>query len=223
MKGPTSVLVAIAAALSISTRPLVAQQPAALRIHPAVLARYAGEYMDTTGHTITIRLSGDTLFQEAAAQRRILVPMTESLFWGGGVLTLEFVVDEVGGVTLLFSDGVEIEHRRRRKGSPPPPRQDPPVVVRVPRSVLERYTGTYEFIPGQMGRTDLRITVSLRGDTLIRQLRPQETVVLTPVSQTRFRVGATSIMVEFVVDEAGVTQVLGSGAQQLVARLTSRR
>ena len=30
-------------------------------------------------------------------------------------------------------------------------------------------------------------------------------------------------MVEFVVDAAGVTQVVGSGFQQMLARLTSKR
>jgi hypothetical protein len=30
-------------------------------------------------------------------------------------------------------------------------------------------------------------------------------------------------VVEFVIDEAGVTQVMGSGFQRMLARLTSRR
>ena len=71
-----------------------------------------------------------------------------------------------------------------------------------------------------MGRTDLRVVVRLKGDTLIRTMGRD--VVLTPISETRFRVGNTRMMVEFVVDEAGVTQVMGSGFQQMLARLTSR-
>jgi hypothetical protein len=47
--------------------------------------------------------------------------------------------------------------------------------------------------------------------------------VLTPISETRFRVGKTSLMVEFVVDDEGVTQILGSGGQQMLARLTRKR
>ena len=93
--------------------------------------------------------------------------------------------------------------------------------VRVPRSVLERYVGVYEYIPGQMQRTDLWIVVRLKGDTLIREMGQE--AVLTPLSETRFRVGNTSLTVEFVVDEAGVTQILGSGFQQMLARLTSKR
>jgi hypothetical protein len=93
--------------------------------------------------------------------------------------------------------------------------------VRVPKSVLERYVGVYEYIPGQMRRTDLRIVVSLRGDTLIRNIGEEQ--VLTPISETRFRVAGTSLMVEFVIDDAGATQVLGSGGQQMLARLTSKR
>jgi hypothetical protein len=46
--------------------------------------------------------------------------------------------------------------------------------------------------------------------------------VLTPLSDTQFRVAGTSLITEFVVDEAGVTQVLGSGFQQLLARLMTK-
>ena len=72
-----------------------------------------------------------------------------------------------------------------------------------------------------MSRTDLRVVVRLKGDTLVRALGAEQ--VLTPISETRFRVGNTSLMVEFVVDEAGVTQVMGSGFQQLLARLKPKR
>jgi hypothetical protein len=128
-------------------------------------------------------------------------------------------------MTQVLSDGVGVEYRLRRKGSPParPAASLAPAAgaVRVPKSVLERYVGVYEFIPGQMKRTDLTIVVRLRGDTLIRQMGVEE--ILTPISETRFKVGSTSLMVEFVVDEAGVTQVLGSGGQQMLARLNPKR
>ena len=93
--------------------------------------------------------------------------------------------------------------------------------VRVPVPVLERYVGAYEFLPGQIGRIDLSFTVRLEGDTLIRSM--QQEAVLTPISETRFRVDGTSLETEFVVDEAGVTQVMGSGFQQLLARLAPQR
>jgi hypothetical protein len=87
--------------------------------------------------------------------------------------------------------------------------------------VLERYVGVYEFIPGQMNRTDLRIVVRLEGDTLIRE-GAGPTAILTPISETRFRVAGTAFVAEFVIDEAGVTQVMGTGFQQLLARLTRK-
>jgi hypothetical protein len=87
--------------------------------------------------------------------------------------------------------------------------------------VLERYVGTYEYIPGQMSRTDLRVVVRLEGDTLIRTVA--QDAVLTPISETRFKVGNTALVTEFVVDEAGVTQVMGSGFQQMLARLEPQR
>jgi hypothetical protein len=178
-----------------------------------------GEY-DQDGTTIKILLQGDTLIREIPGQRVVLEPISDTLFHMGPVFTAEFVTDEAGGVMLVFSDGIDIEYRLPRKGSraaPPPP---PAAAVRVPRSVLERYVGTYEFIPGQMSRTDLRVVVRLRGDTLTREMGKE--AVLTPISETRFRVGNTRMTVEFVVDEAGVTQVMGSGFQQMLARLKKR-
>ena len=216
-------------ALTITIRPLEArndarndaQQQAAVRVPRAVLERYVGDYLYPDGATFSVRLEGDTLIQEAPGRRVAFAPISETLFRLGPVFTSEFVIDQAGGVTQILSDGAGVEYRLRRKGSPPEPPPAPVAAVRVPRAVLERYVGTYEYIPGQMQRTDLRIVVRLRGDTLIRQIGPE--VELTPISETRFRVGNTSLMVEFVVDEAGVTQVLGSGFQQMLARLTSKR
>ena len=152
-------------------------------------------------------------------------PLSETLFMLGPNFTAEFVIDQAGGATQILSNGKGIEFRLRRKGSPPeaaPRRPGRAAAVRVPRSVLERYVGVYEFVPGQMSRTDLRIVVRLEGDTLIRE-GAGPTSILTPISETRFKVGSTSAMVEFVVDEAGVMQVMGSGFQQALARLTSKR
>ncbi|MBC8135720.1 MAG: hypothetical protein H8F28_07540 [Fibrella sp.] len=64
--------------------------------------------------------------------------------------------------------------------------------------------------------------IRLKGDTLTRSLGGQPDVVLTPISETQFKVGNTRLMTEFVIDEAGVTQVMGSGFQQMLARLTKR-
>lgn len=208
-----------AAVLGLAVAPLAAQAP--VRVPRTVLERYVGEY-DQDGNTIKIFLQGDTLIREVPGQRVALQPLSERVFRMGPVFTAEFVSDEAGKMTLVFSDGIDIEYRLPRKGmrAVPPP-APPAATVRVPRPVLERYVGTYEFIPGQMSRTDLRVVVRLKGDTLIRELGRE--VVLTPVSETRFRVGNTRMMVEFVVDEAGVTQVMGAGFQQMLARLEPKR
>jgi hypothetical protein len=206
-------------ALGIAIRPIVAQQQAPVRVASSVLERYVGEYSIPNGRTVLIRLQGDTLIQQVERRSIILVPISETRFLLSAVFTVEFVIDQAGDVTMITGNGIEQELRIPRKGSrvaPPPP---PPVAVRVPRSVLERYVGTYEYIPGQMSRIDLRIIVRLRGDTLIRQMGRE--VVLTPISDTRFRVGDTSLIAEFVVDEAGVTHVMGSGFQQQLARRTT--
>ena len=211
-------ITAIAAAmiaLGAGSGAVAAQQP--VRVPRAVLERYIGEY-DQNGNTIKVTLSGDTLFREIPGQRIAFIPISETLFKMGPVFTAEFVVDKEGGVTQVLTDGVAIEFRLPRKGSRAAPPAPQAAGVHVPRSVLERYVGTYEFIPGQMSRTDLRVVIRLKGDTLIRGMGPD--VILTPISETRFRVGDTSLETEFVVDDAGVTQVMGSGFQQMLARIT---
>ena len=208
-------------ALAFAVGPIEAQPQAPVQVPRSVLERYVGEY-DQNGTTIKVTLSGDTLFREVPGQRVAFVPISETLFRMGSVFTAEFVIDQAGGVTQVLSDGVDIEYRLPRKGSRrAPPPAVPVATVRVPRSVLERYVGTYEFLPGQMSRTDLRVVVRLRGDTLIREMGQE--VVLTPISERQFGVGNTRMMVEFVVDEAGVTQVMGSGFQQMLARLKPKR
>jgi len=213
-------IVAGVLALAIAAGPVRAQQQAPVRVPVSVLQRYVGEY-GQDGSTIKVVLNGDTLFREGQGQRMILQPISETLFRGGRLFTVEFVTDRAGTVTQVLSDGAGAEFRIPRVGSPAaPPPAPPAAAVRVPRSVLERYVGTYEFLPGQMGRNDLRVEVRLEGGKLIRSM--QGDYVLTPISETRFRVGNTSLVTEFVVDEAGVTQVMGSGFQQLLARLTSK-
>jgi hypothetical protein len=207
-------------ALAIAAAPMEAQAP--VRVPTSVLERYVGEY-DQNGTTIKVLLAGDTLIRETSGQRFAFVPLSETLFRIGPVFTVEFVIDQAGGVTQVITDGVGTEFRLPRKGSPAAPPPAPPVTtVRVPRPVLERYVGTYEFIPGPMNRYDATVVVRLEGDTLIRE-GAGSTAILTPISETRFRVGSTSLVTEFVVDEAGVTQVMGSGFQQLLARLRPQR
>ena len=209
-----------AGVLALATSVVRMEAQAPVRVPRPVLERYVGEY-DQEGNTVKITLTGDTLFREMPGQRVVLAPISETVFRMGPVFTAEFVTDQAGGVTQVLSDGIDIEYRLPRKGSRKAPKPAPPAdTVRVPRSVLERYVGTYEFIPGQMSRTDLRVVVRLDGDKLVRWMGKEE--ILTPVSETRFHVGNTKLMVEFVVDEAGVTQVMGSGFQQMLARLTSK-
>ncbi|HEY7771208.1 hypothetical protein, partial [Longimicrobium sp.] len=135
-------------ALAMAAEPMEAQGP--VRVPRSVLERYVGEY-EANGNTIKILVAGDTLIREQPGQRHAFVPISETLFRIGAILTTEFVIDAAGGVTQIVSDGVGMESRIRRKGSPAaPPPPPPPAAVRVPRAVLERYVGTYEYIRGQM-------------------------------------------------------------------------
>jgi hypothetical protein len=205
-------------ALTITVRPVDAQQ-APVRVARSVLEQYVGEYSYPPGQgsTLHISLSGDTLFREDAGRRVPLIPMSETMFRLGPRLTMEFVTDQSRGVTIILGNGANMEFRLPRKGSrvvlPPEPKAVP-----VPRSVLERYVGEYEYIAGQMNRTDLRVWIHLREQVLTQKLDTNDERVLIPLSETRFAVSGTSLVTEFVIDEAGVTQIMGSGGREMLAR-----
>jgi hypothetical protein len=205
-------------ATGAAAKAIDAQQPA--RVPVSVLERYVGEWVYPDGETMKVLVKDETLWRQVPGQTVPYIPLYETLFRIGPVFTAEFVIDGKGGASQILTDGT-VEFRLTRKGSPPAAMPPSPPPVKLSMSILERYVGVYEYIPGQMKRTDLRIIIRLEGDKLVRSVGGDQ--VLTPISETRFRVGGTSQTVDFVVDEAGVTQVSGTGFQQLLARLTSKK
>jgi hypothetical protein len=194
-------------------------QRAAVRVPTPVLEQYVGEYVYPEGNnTLSISLSGDTLFRVDGSRRVVMVPLSERVFRLGPGLTMEFVTDKAYGTTIILGNGANMEFRLPRKGTRPVPAPTPKAVD-VPRSVLQRYVGEYEYIPGQMNRTDLRVMIRLRKDGLTQALDTNPEVALIPLSETRFSVSGTLLVVEFVIEDAGVTQVMGSGGREMLARL----
>ncbi len=148
------------------------QQAPSVRVPASVLETYVGEYVYPDGASFKVAVRGETLVQVLPGRELAYTPLSETLFMLGPNFTAEFVIDPAGGATQILSNGTSLEFRLRRKGSPLAPPAAPAAVVppvHVPRSVLERYVGVYEYIPGQMNRTDLRIVIRLEGDTLTRE------------------------------------------------------
>ena len=216
-----SAALACVVALTIVARPVAAQQQP-VRVPTSVLEKYVGEYVYPEGTTLRITLNGDTLFREGAGQRLVLVPLSETTFKLGPGFTMEFVTDDAGAFTIILSNGINTEFRLPRKGTRPVPA--PRITgVHVPKSVLRRYVGEYEYIAGQMKRTDLRVWIHLREDVLTQKTNGIDERVLIPLSETRFNVSGTSLVTEFVIDDAGVTQVMGSGGREMLARLKPKQ
>jgi hypothetical protein len=123
--------------------------------------------------------------------------------------TAEFVIDSAGVVTQIVktATGPEMRAARIAAGS-------------VPKSVLERYVGEYEFMP------KLSFVVRLRGETLAgQQTSGGPEVALVPVSENRFTIGAgnTQIQVEFVTDKTGkMTKVVRQGTYEMRATRKSK-
>ena len=192
--------------LIIAVRPIDAQQPAAaaVSVPRSVLERYVGEYVYPTGTLALMRLRGDTLIREMNGQQDIYTPLSETRFRAGNTpFVAEFVTDQAGAVTQLLRAGNGPEIRIARvEGSS------------VPKPVLERYVGDYQFMPR------LTIAVRLRGQLLTAQQAGGPEIALMPVSETRFTVGTGSnaMEVEFVTDQGGaMTKVVRQGTYELRA------
>ena len=191
-------------ALAIAVRPMEAQQPAAVSVPRSVLERYVGEYVYPTGALALMRLRGDTLVREMNGQQDVYTPISETRFRAGNTpMVAEFVIDPAGGVTQVLRAGNGPEIRVARIEAGP-----------VPRSVLERYVGDYQFMPR------LTIAVRLRGQILTGQQAGGPEIALMPASETLFLVGSGSnvMEVEFVTDKAGaVTKVVRQGTYEIRA------
>jgi hypothetical protein len=89
--------------------------------------------------------------------------------------------------------------------------------VCVPVAVLKKYVGTYDF--------NFRagpVTIALKDEHLVRQVAGQPDIVLTPVSETKFKMGNAGMLVEFRTDEkGGVTQVFGAQTRWVQAQRTA--
>jgi hypothetical protein len=155
-------------------------------------------------------LKGDTLIREMNGQQEIYLALSETRFKVGSTpFIAEFVIDQAGAVTQIVkaANGPEMRAARLVAGA-------------VPRSVLERYVGEYEFMP------KLSFVIRLRGETLSgQQTTGGPETALIPVSETRFTVGggATQLEVEFVTDKTGaMTKVVRQGTYEMRAKRTSK-
>jgi len=85
--------------------------------------------------------------------------------------------------------------------------------VKVPRSVLESYVGTYQFGPS------LLITVTLNGMQLAAQMTDQDALEIFPSSETEFFYKVVDARVSFVRDAQGrvTTFILHQNGRDMVA------
>jgi hypothetical protein len=193
-------------AFGIALQPVGAQQqPAAVSVPRSVLERYVGEYALTPWSLAFLRLKGDTLIREMNGQQEVYIALSETRFKVGNTpFTAEFAVDQAGAVTQIVKAPNGPEMRAARLVAGP-----------VPRSVLERYVGEYEFMPR------LSFVIRLRGETLSgQQTTGGPETALIPVSETGFTVGggATQLEVEFVTDKEGkMTKVVRQGSYEMRA------
>lgn len=191
-------------ALGVALRPAAAQQqPAPVNVPRSVLERYVGEYALTPWSLALLRMKGDTLVREMNGQQDAYIALSETRFRVGSTpFVADFVVDSAGRVTQIVKAPNGPEMRAARL-----------VAASVPRSVLERYLGEYEFMPR------LSFVVRLRGETLSgQQTTGGPEVALIPVSETRFTVGAgaNQMEVEFVADKTGrMSKVVRQGTYEL--------
>jgi hypothetical protein len=101
---------------------------------------------------------------------------------------------------LTFTIGCASSNARSTAAQPQASATIAAEAVREPTAGLARFVGEYDF-------EQFKATIRLRGGTLVRQVRGSPELVLTPISETRFKMGNTPAELQFTLDKSG--EVIG--------------
>ena len=186
---------------------------AAIKLPPASLQNYVGQYQLAPHFIITIRRTGDQLTAQGTAQQAApILPASKDLFFFKVVhAELSFVRDARGQITglVLHQGGRQTSAKRVSATVPAMPRG-----TSLPESVLDKYLGKYELTP------DFILTVTRMGDHLVVQATGQGPLPFFAESQTEFFARLIDAQITFVTDVKGETTglVLHQGGRDLPAK-----
>ncbi|MGH8290299.1 MAG: serine hydrolase [Steroidobacteraceae bacterium] len=184
-----------------------------IKLPPATLQKYVGQYELGPHFILTLRRTGDQLTAQGIGQQALpIFPASKDLFfWTVVHASVSFIRDEHGQVTgLVLHQGGRAIHASRISTNVPAL----PKAISLPVMVLEKYVGKYQLAP------DFILTVTRAGEHLVTQATGQGPVPIYAESQTEFFARMIDARITFVADSKGEITglVLHQGGRDLPAK-----
>jgi CubicO group peptidase (beta-lactamase class C family) len=160
------------------------------------MKKYEGRYDYGNAMVLTVTADGDALYAQMTGQPRfqIFPAGNDEFYWKVVEARIRFLKNDAGEITnaIHYQGGRELNVEKLSEIK----------TVSVDRSVLEKYTGNYEY------QTDLIITITAGEGKLFAQPGGQNRVELFPVSETEFVAIEMNANIKFVPGEGDDYNIL---------------
>lgn len=185
----------------------------AIKLPPATLENYVGQYQLGPHFILTIRRNGDQLTAQGTGQPAApIFAASRDLFFLKVIhAEISFVRDEHGEVTGLVLHQGDRQNAANRISTTVPAM---PKAISLPASVLDKCRGKYQLAP------DFILTVTRAGENLVIQATGQGPVPFYAKSQMEFFAPTVDAQITFVAGDNGEVTglVLHQGGRDMPAK-----
>ena len=169
-----------------------------VKVDPAILRGYVGNYQLAPHFFLTITMQGDQLVTQATGQPKFLIlPESNQDFFAKDFdAQLTFVPDSQGRATdVIVHQGGQDHHAKRYEGEIPQPKEHKE--IKVDPKLFDSYVGQYQLAPNFM------LTITREGDGLFAQATGQPKFQIFPESEREFFLKVVDAQITFETDSSG--------------------
>jgi len=169
-----------------------------VKVDPAILRGYVGNYQLAPHFFLKVTLEGDQLVTQATGQPKFLIlPESNRDFFAKDFdAQLTFVPDSQGRATeVIVHQGGQEHHAKRYEGEIPQPKEHKE--IKVDPKVFDGYVGQYQLAPNFI------VTITREGDGLFAQATGQPKFQIFPESEREFFLKVVDAQVTFETDSSG--------------------
>jgi len=169
-----------------------------IKLEPAVLRGYAGNYELAPHFFLTVTMEGDQLVTQATGQPKfpIFPENIRDFFIKEFDAQLTFVPDSQGHATeVILHQGGQDHHAKRYEGDLPKPKEHKE--IKVDPKLFDGYVGQYQLTPNFI------LTITREGDGLFAQATGQPKFQIFPEGERDFFLKVVDAQITFDTDSSG--------------------
>jgi CubicO group peptidase (beta-lactamase class C family) len=169
-----------------------------VKVDPAILRGYVGNYQLAPNFFLTVTLEGDQLVTQATGQSKVeIFPESDRDYFLKVVdAQITFVTDSQGRATeLILHQGGQDHHAKRYEGEIPRPKEHKE--IKLDPKLFDGYVGQYQLAPNFI------LTITREGDALFAQATGQPKFQLFPESERGFFLKVVDAQITFETDSTG--------------------